>query len=85
MAKRGIACAGHKATCVLGRPAGRPSIRGRTLALDTLAFAVQDVGVDHRRTDVAVAKQFLDGAQVLAVFKKVRLANEWRKLAPVLP
>ena len=35
---------------------------------DTAAASVQDVGVDHGRAHVAVAEQFLDGADVVAVF-----------------
>jgi hypothetical protein len=33
-------------------------------ALDAEAAAVEDVGVDHRSSDVAVPKQLLDGADV---------------------
>ncbi len=40
-------------------------------AEDTFASAVQDVSVDHRGADVVVAKQLLDGADVVAVFQEV--------------
>ena len=35
------------------------------------AAPVQDVRVDHRRADVAVAQQLLDGSDVVAVFEEV--------------
>ena len=38
-------------------------------ALDGTAAAVEDVGVDHSGTDVAVAEQLLDGANVVAGFE----------------
>lgn len=36
------------------------------------ATPIQDVGVDHRRRDVAMAEQLLDGANVIAGFQEVR-------------
>lgn len=38
---------------------------------DTSAAAVQDVGVDHRRTDVPVSQQFLDRADIVPVFEQM--------------
>lgn len=34
--------------------------------------AVEDMGVDRRSVDVLVAEQFLDDADVVAVFEKMR-------------
>ena len=44
-------------------PVGRAAHGGRA--------PVEDVGVDHRRRDVAVAEEFLHGADVVAVFEQV--------------
>ena len=33
---------------------------------------VEDMGVDHRRLDVAVAQEFLYGSNVIAPFEQVR-------------
>ena len=33
---------------------------------------VQDVGVDHRRTDIAMAEQVLDGPDVVTILEQVR-------------
>src|SRR5687767_7662051 len=41
-------------------------------AADAAATPVEDVGVDHRRGDVAVAKQLLNGTDVVAVLEKMR-------------
>ncbi len=40
--------------------------------LDAQATAVEDVRVDHRRADVSVAEQFLDGANVVARLEQMR-------------
>ncbi len=40
-------------------------------AADGEAAAIEDVGVDHRRADVLMAEQFLDGADIVAVFEEV--------------
>ena len=40
-------------------------------AADAAAAAVQDVGVDHRGADVAVAQQLLDGSDVVAALQQV--------------
>lgn len=40
-------------------------------AADGTSAAAQDVGVDHRGADVAVAEQLLDRADVVAVFEQV--------------
>jgi hypothetical protein len=60
-------------------------------AADAAAAAIQDVRVDHGRPDVAMAEQFLDGADVVAVFEQVRgkrtarcgtsLAARWPRVA----
>ena len=34
--------------------------------------AVQHVSVDHRRVDVAVSEEFLDGSDVLSIFEQMR-------------
>ena len=39
---------------------------------DTSPTAIQDVGVNHSGTDVFVSKQFLHGANIVAIFKKMR-------------
>ena len=36
------------------------------------ATAVEDVGVDHRRGNTSMAKQFLDSANIVASFEQVR-------------
>ena len=63
-----------------GRPGGRPN-SGRGLGIKAKAVggaqyavpaAVEDMRVDHRRADVAVAQQFLDGPDVVAVLEQVR-------------
>ena len=38
---------------------------------DAVGAAVEDVGVDHGRLDVAVAEEFLDGADVVSVLEEV--------------
>ena len=38
---------------------------------DATGAPIEHVGVDHRRADVIVAEQFLDGADVVAVFEQV--------------
>ena len=40
-------------------------------AADGGGAAVQDVGVDHGRRDVAVAKELLDGADVVAILQQM--------------
>ena len=40
-------------------------------AADSPAAAVEDVGVDHRRLQVPMAEQLLDGADVVAVLQQV--------------
>ncbi len=47
-------------------------------APDTEAAAVEDVGVDHGRTDVAVAEELLDGSDVVARFQEVSVATGLR-------
>ena len=47
---------------------GSLQIQGRA---DGQAAALEHVGVDHGRLDVFVALQFLDGADVVAVFEQV--------------
>jgi hypothetical protein len=56
--------------CIVGALAGAgdEAVEG---AFDAEAAAVEDVGVDHGGGDVAVAKEFLDGADVVAGFEKV--------------
>jgi hypothetical protein len=46
-------------------------------AFDTTAAAVEDVGVDHRRSHLAVAEQFLHRANVVSRLQQMR-----RKLVP---
>ena len=48
--------------------AGLELVEGAWATVGTL---VEDVGVDHRGLEVTVAKQFLDGADVGAVFEQV--------------
>ena len=40
-------------------------------AADSGRAPVEDVGVDHRRGDIAVAQEFLNGADVVPVFEQV--------------
>jgi len=35
------------------------------------ATSIEDMGVDHRRFDTFMTQQFLDGADVIAVFEQV--------------
>jgi hypothetical protein len=53
---------------LVGGVAGREAVEG---AFDASAATVEDVGVDHGGGYVAVAEEFLDGADVVAGFKKV--------------
>ena len=39
--------------------------------MNSLTITVQDMGIDHRGTDVFVSKQFLHGANIVAIFKKM--------------
>ncbi len=48
-------------------------------ALDAAAQVEEDVGVDHRRTDVFVAEQLLDGADVVGVLEEVG-GEGWRRV-----
>jgi len=41
-------------------------------ALDAEAAAVEDMGVDHRGSDVAVPEQLMDGANVIARLQEMR-------------
>ena len=40
-------------------------------AADAVGAAVQDMGVNHRRSGVAVAKRFLNRADVMAAFEQM--------------
>jgi len=49
-------------------------------ALDASSAAIQNMGVDHRSTDVGVTEQLLDYADIRAIFKAVsslRLEKYW--------
>jgi hypothetical protein len=37
---------------------------------------VENVGVDHGSSDVTVAQQLLDGANVITAFKKLRVTDK---------
>ncbi len=55
-------------------PEGRPrSVSEQAVggAADARGAAVQDMGVDHRRRDVLVAEELLDGAEVAAVLEEM--------------
>ena len=39
--------------------------------MDSQAATIEDVGVDHRRPDILVPQKFLDGANIITVFKQV--------------
>lgn len=57
-----------RCACSSGRPSsGRPVGR----AEDAAAAAVEDVGVDHRRADVAMAEELLDGADVVPILQEM--------------
>ena len=45
-------------------------------APDTCAASIQDVCVDHGRSHIGVAQQFLRRANVVTVFKEVRKREE---------
>lgn len=57
--------------CVLTLFVGSPEEPVRW-ALHAEAAAVEDVGVDHRGSDVAVPEQLLDCANVIACLQKMR-------------
>ena len=38
----------------------------------TLAALIQDVRINHRRTHILMSQQFLHGADIIAIFQKVR-------------
>jgi hypothetical protein len=58
--------AGNRGAGLMGE--GSLQIQGRAHGQ---AAALEHVGVDHGRLDVFVAQQFLDGADVVAVFEQV--------------
>ena len=53
--------------------------------MDAHRAAVQDVGVDHRGLDVAVARQGLDGADVGAVFYNGFTSTKYRRVNELPP
>ena len=62
-----------------GRLGNEPS--GVEGADDTVPAAAQDVGVDHRRADVAMPEQFLDRADVIAALEKLSGEGMTQRLA----
>ena len=46
--------------------------------IDPLPAPVQHVGVDHRRLYIPMPEEFLNGADIVAIFQRV--ANEWRSV-----
>jgi hypothetical protein len=44
-----------------------------------LRTTVECVSVEHRRADIAAAQQFLNGADVVSVFEKMRGLRQGRK------
>jgi hypothetical protein len=54
------------ASCLLGLQA-----QGVGGALDSVAPAIQHVGIEHRGADALVAQELLDGADVVAPYQEV--------------
>jgi hypothetical protein len=67
---RGERCVGTRGWLGIGETAaaGSKTVGG---AGDAEGAAFHDVRIDHRGTNVAVAEEFLDGADVGAVFEQV--------------
>ena len=67
-ARAGVASARHEGSFAENAASGlQPICR----AGDAQRASVEDVGVDHRRLEVAVAEELLDGANVRAVLEQV--------------
>src|SRR5690606_41652080 len=56
---------------IYSSPGERPILLTIQRAADSVAAAVEDVGIDLGSGDVLVAEQLLDGAQVVAVLVQV--------------
>ena len=76
--KAGVATARHDGSSGENAASGLQPIRG---AGDAERASVEDVGVDHRRLEVAVAEQLLDGADVRSVLEQ--MAGEAMPLMPI--